>query len=172
MFISKLKNHDSNMRCAIPRYCCLLLNAAILPDLDRENFPALLVQRCGDHVGFFRTKSYNLHQPFAHPSLVAVQYLPHNTESKTTPLVHAYANQKIQHATATTGLEKCTMNCPRRAQGFLMSHASSFFSVSRPTPGTVTFPLKFAISCMGTDWNATLTCDGVTGAVSLLLGIA
>jgi len=53
----------------------------------------------------------------------------------------------------------------------LMSHASSIFSVSRPTPGTVTFPVKFGISCTGVDWNLTLTCDSVTMAFSGLLGI-
>jgi len=35
----------------------------------------------------------------------------------------------------------------------------------------VTFPVKVGISCMGVDWNATLTCDTVTGAFAVLLGI-
>jgi len=55
--------------------------------------------------------------------------------------------------------------------GVLMLHASSFFAVSAPTPGMVTFSVKLNMTSMGVAWNLTLTWDTVTATGSLMLGI-
>jgi len=52
-----------------------------------------------------------------------------------------------------------------------MLHFSSFLAVSGPTPGMVTFPAKLGTSCMGLDWNLTLTWDTVAATGSAMLGI-